>query len=201
MKIDIVALNAEISACKRVQSWSPLSTRSSWWPALEAIRDASSENELAAAIEFADTEAVRLATIVATRIAIDADGLRDDLLSEVWHTEELVGIDESENRYDELNAATTVQGLVAIAIRHGIAVDDSRYCARDGLVIDHHTGQYYAYASLREFDGGVRSGSVEVPLLALTWDSVRGLWCHPDGAPATADEVAAAGKDAGLRDT
>lgn len=164
MKIDIVALNREIADCKQVQNWSPLSPRSSWWPALEAIRDATNENEVTEAIKHATSEAVQLATIVATRMAIDAQRLRDDLLAEVWHTEELVGIDESENRYDDLNAATTVQGLVAIAIRHGIAVDDSRYCARDGLVIDHDKGRYYAYATIRDWQGHDNAGTIEVPL-------------------------------------
>lgn len=164
MKIDIVALNREIADCKRTQSWAPLSTRSSWWPALESIRDATDEVALAAAIEYADTEAVRLATIVATGMATDVQRLRDDLLAEVWHAEELVGIDESENRYDELNAATTVQGLVAIALRHGNTIDDSRYCARDGIVIDHDKGRYYAYATIRDWQGHDNAGTIEVPL-------------------------------------
>ena len=164
MKIDIVTLNTEIADCKRTQSWAPSSTRSGWWPALEAIRDASSENELAAAIEYAEHEAVRLAAIVAKRIATDLQRLRDDLLAEVWHAEELVGIDESENRYDELNAATTVQGLVAIALRHGNTIDDSRYCARDGIVIDHDKGRYYAYATIRDWQGHDNAGIVTVPL-------------------------------------
>ena len=46
MRIDIVALNNEIADCERTQSWAPSSTRSGWWPALEAIRDATEEDQL-----------------------------------------------------------------------------------------------------------------------------------------------------------
>ena len=73
MRIDIVALNTEIADCERTQSWAPSSTRSSWWPALESIRDATDEVALAAAIEHAASEAVRLATMVATGMARDVD--------------------------------------------------------------------------------------------------------------------------------
>lgn len=164
MRIDIVALNREIADCERTQSWAPSSTRSSWWPALESIRDATDEVALAAAIEYADTEAVRLATIVATRLATDADGLRDTLSEEVWGREEELGVDTVDAWHTSLREASTVRELVAIALRHGIMIDESHHGARDGIVIDHDKGRYYAYATIRDWQGHDNAGTIEVPL-------------------------------------
>jgi len=164
MRIDIVALNNEIADCERTQSWAPLSTRSSWCPALEAIRDATEEDQLTEPIKHAASEAVRLATIVATRMATDVDGLRDTLSEEVWGREEELGVDTVDAWHTSLREASTVRELVAIALRHGIMIDESHHGARDGLIIDHDKGRYYAYATIRTWQGHDNAGTIEVPL-------------------------------------
>ncbi len=152
---EIPELNREISVCKQTQSWSPSSIRTSWVGSLEAIRDATTDDDLAAAIDAAATEARRLATIIAQRL-VDPDEIRERL-------------------YDDLTAEQdaevrdmTVAELVGWMRENGVTIDDATAGERDGYEITGRRAR--AYASCRSWRGSEDYDFVEIDLLAVEDD-------------------------------
>ena len=130
----------ELHMCRETQSWAPGSTRSSWVGELQAILDASTPSEVAAAIAAAKAEQRRLATKVAHRL-IDPDALRDRLNRET----------DDDAVLDELGDAETVADLIALARTHDLLIDEASLGESDGWQI----GSDYAtvYASMRPLLG------------------------------------------------
>lgn len=148
---DLPELNREISVCKQTQSWSPSSIRTSWVGSLEAIRDATHEEDLAAAIDAAATEARRLATIIAQRL-VDPDEIRERLYDDLTAEQD-----------DEIRDMTVVQ-LVGWMRENDVTIDDATAGKRDGYEIT--TRGALAYASCRSWRGSEDYDYVEIDLLA-----------------------------------
>ena len=140
-------LDAEIAYCHRAQSWSPGSTRTGWVFDLEAIRDAATRAEQDAAIAAAKAEAIRLATIVARRIAADA----------VYTLTEWIDDDRVP---DDIDA---IAPLIEWMRDTGVTVDMASNGARDGCEVTERVA--VAYATCREWDREADATWVEVDLL------------------------------------
>lgn len=148
---DLPELNREISVCKQTQSWSPSSIRTSWVGSLEAIRDATHEEDLAAAIDAAATEARRLATIIAQRL-VDPDEIRERLYDDLTAEQD-----------DEIRDMTVAE-LVGWMRENDVTIDDATAGKRDGYEIT--TRGALAYASCRSWRGSEDYDYVEIDLLA-----------------------------------
>ena len=152
---DLPTLNCEIAACKQAQSWSPNSIRTSWVGTLEAIRDATTDEDLAAAIDAAATEARRLATICA-HILGDPDEIRERLYADLTSEQD-----------DEIRDMTVAQ-LVAWMRENDVTIDDATNGNRDGYEITRNRAR--AYASCRSWRGCEDYDFVEIDLLAVEDD-------------------------------
>lgn len=148
---DLPELNREISVCKQTQSWSPSSIRTSWVGSLEAIRDATTDEDLAAAIDAAATEARRLATIIAQRL-VDPDEIRERLYDDLTAEQD-----------DEIRDMTVAE-LVGWMRENDVTIDDATAGKRDGYEIT--TRGALAYASCRSWRGSEDYDYVEIDLLA-----------------------------------
>ena len=147
---DLPTLNCEIAACKQTQSWAPSSVRSSWVGSLEAIRDAATDEDLAAAITAAAAEARRLATIVARRL-VSADEIRERLYNDLTSDQD-----------DEIRDMT-IDDLVVWMRANGVTIDDATNGGRDGFAITRRRA--VAYASCRTWRDD-DADCVEIDLLA-----------------------------------
>ena len=152
---DLPTLNCEIAACKQAQSWSPNSIRTSWVGTLEAIRDATTDEDLAAAIDAAATEARRLATICA-HILGDPDEIRERLYADLTAEQD-----------DEIRDMTVAE-LVGWMRENGVTIDDATNGERDGYEITGRRAR--AYASCRSWRGCEDYDFVEIDLLAVEDD-------------------------------
>jgi len=152
---EIPELNREISVCKQTQSWSPSSIRTSWVGSLEAIRDATTDEDLAAAIDAAATEARRLATIIAQRL-VDPDEIRERLYADLTAEQD-----------DEIRDMTVAE-LVGWMRENDVTIDDATAGERDGYEIT--TRGARAYASCRSWRGCEDYDFVEIDLLAVEDD-------------------------------
>lgn len=123
---EIEGLVAEINYCRQAQSWSPRSVRTSWYPKLQAILDATDE-EVPAAKAVARAEAFRLATEVASSL-VDFDWILDRI--EVYA--------------DERPEVGTIADAVAWCRERGIEIFDGQQGARDGLNIGPSCAEVYA---------------------------------------------------------
>ena len=148
---DLPTLNCEIAACKQTQSWSPNSIRTSWVGSLEAIRDATTDENLAAAIDAAATEARRLATIIAQRL-VDPDEIRERLYADLTSEQD-----------DEIRDMTVAE-LVGWMRANGVTIRDDMNGNRDGYEISRSRAR--AYASCRSWRGFEDYDFVEIDLLA-----------------------------------
>jgi len=148
---DLPELNREISVCKQTQSWSPSSIRTSWVGSLEAIRDATTDEDLAAAIDAAATEARRLATIIAQRL-VETDEIRERLYDDLTAEQD-----------DEIRDMTVAE-LVGWMRENDVTIDDATAGERDGYEIT--TRGARAYASCRSWRGSEDYDYVEIDLLA-----------------------------------
>ena len=148
---DLPTLNCEIAACKQAQSWSPNSIRTSWVGSLEAIRDATTDENLAAAITAAASEARRLATICA-HILGDPDEIRERLYADLTAEQD-----------DEI-CDMIVAELVGWMRENDVTIDDATAGERDGYEIT--TRGARAYASCRSWRGSEDYDYVEIDLLA-----------------------------------
>lgn len=135
---EIETLDREITYCRNAQSFAN-GTRSQWLPELEEIREAAgAASKLAEAIEVADREAERLATIVARRL-VDADEIRERLYADTT--------DEQDAAIADLDVA----GLVAWMRSEDITLDDAGVGVPDGYTINEHEAS--AYATCRTWRG------------------------------------------------
>lgn len=147
---DLPALNAEIAACRKVQSWAPGSTRSDWIDELEAIRDATTDDELADAIVDADARQIRQATKVARGLA-DADAIRAHLSRDTTAEQ------------DAVIAGLDLAHLVDWMRANSITIDQATQGERDGWVIT--ATEAVAYAGMRDWRDGADPRWVNVDLL------------------------------------
>lgn len=146
-------LNAEIHHCRETQSWAPESVRTGWVDELVAIRDAVTDTERSEAITYANAEAIRLATIVARRLAPDHYRLRDSLANVLTHDD-----------YRQVSDMNVTEIVAWMRQFDEFTIDDGEDGKRDGFIISRDRA--VAYASVRSWQGpDGPSQWVEVDLL------------------------------------
>lgn len=153
---DIARLDAQLSECRAVQSWSPGSIRSSWVPELQNLRaaiDSGDPEAISEAAEAADARSEELAYQVIDRMGID--GLAES-------------IDGHSRGFEFPEISTYAEAMAAVRSIHDQAAeaeeyvhfDDGQDAIPDGFTIKPGT---------RNADGSWSDGSIIAYAARRSW--------------------------------